>query len=122
MGLSGQEYWSELPFPSLEDVHGPGIKPGSPALTVKFFSTDPPGEPPWYHWVAIKESHKLSGLYVVSHCLEAEKLKIKVPDEGLVPGSQRVPSCCVPRCRRGGRALWGPFTRALTPFMRAPPS
>ena len=100
MGLSGQEYWSELPFPSPEDAHGPGIKPGSPALTVKFVTTELPGKPPpppWYHWVAIKESYKRSGLYVVSHCLEAEKLKTKVPDERLAPGSQRVPPCCVPR-------------------------
>ena len=35
MGLSRQEYWSELPFPSLGDLSDPGIKtvsPVSPAL------------------------------------------------------------------------------------------
>jgi len=28
MGFSRQEYWSGLPFPSPEDLPGPGIKPG----------------------------------------------------------------------------------------------
>ena len=32
MGFSRQEYWSGLPFPSLEDLPDPGIIPGSPAL------------------------------------------------------------------------------------------
>ena len=32
MGLSRQEYWSELPFPSPGDLPNPGIKPRSPAL------------------------------------------------------------------------------------------
>ena len=32
MGFSRQEYWSELPFPSPEDLPHPGIKPTSPAL------------------------------------------------------------------------------------------
>ena len=32
MGLSRQEYWSGLPFPSLGDLPDPGIEPGSPAL------------------------------------------------------------------------------------------
>ena len=32
MGFSRQEYWSELPFPSPEDLPHPGIEPGSLAL------------------------------------------------------------------------------------------
>ena len=35
MGLSRQEYWSELPFPSPRDVPHPGVEsqpPASPAL------------------------------------------------------------------------------------------
>ena len=41
MGLSRQEYWSELPFPSLGDLPDPGIKPASlmsPALEDRFFT------------------------------------------------------------------------------------
>ena len=31
-GISRQEYWSGLPFPSPGDLPNPGIEPGSPAL------------------------------------------------------------------------------------------
>ena len=31
-GISQQEYWSEFPFPSSQDLPDPGIKPLSPAL------------------------------------------------------------------------------------------
>ena len=47
MGLSWQEYWSGLPFPTLGDLPGPGIEPVSPvalALTGGFFTTEPPGK------------------------------------------------------------------------------
>ena len=43
-----QEYWSGLPFPSL-DLPDPGIEPmssASPALAGRFFTTAPPGKPP----------------------------------------------------------------------------
>ena len=32
MGLSRQEYWSELPFPSPVDLPDPGFESSSPAL------------------------------------------------------------------------------------------
>ena len=32
VGLSRQEYWSGLPFPSPGDLPNPGIEPRSPAL------------------------------------------------------------------------------------------
>ena len=45
MEFSRQEYWSGLPFPSPENLPNPGIKPVSPALTGRFFTTEPPGKP-----------------------------------------------------------------------------
>ena len=39
MGLSRLEYWSGLPFPSLEELSEPEIKPASPALVGGFFAT-----------------------------------------------------------------------------------
>ena len=33
-----------MPFPSPEDLPGPGIKPVSPALAGRFFTTEPPGK------------------------------------------------------------------------------
>ena len=49
MGLSQQEYWSELPFPSPGDLPNPRIEPMvsvAPALSSGFFTTEPPGKPP----------------------------------------------------------------------------
>ena len=45
MGFSRQEYWSGLPFLSPGDLPKPGIKPVSPALAGRFFTTEPPGKP-----------------------------------------------------------------------------
>ena len=41
MGFPKQEYWSGLPFPTLEDLLDTGIKPTSPALAGGFFTTEP---------------------------------------------------------------------------------
>ena len=43
--FSRQECWSGLPFPPPGDLPEPGIKPSSPALAGRFFTTEPPGKP-----------------------------------------------------------------------------
>ena len=45
MGFPRQEYWSGLLFPSPRDLPDPGIKPESPALAGRFFTTALPGKP-----------------------------------------------------------------------------
>ena len=45
MEFSRQEYWSGLPFPSLEDPPYPGIKPGSLTLQADSLPSEPPGKP-----------------------------------------------------------------------------
>ena len=40
-----QEYWSELPLPSPEDLLNPGIELMAPALAGGFFTAEPPGKP-----------------------------------------------------------------------------
>ena len=45
MEFSRQEYWSRLPFPTLGDLPDPRIKPTSPALAGRFFTTELPGSP-----------------------------------------------------------------------------
>ena len=48
MGFPRQEYWSWLLLPSPGDLLHPGIEPttpASPALTGRFFTTEPPGKP-----------------------------------------------------------------------------
>ena len=47
MGFSPQEYRSALPFPSPGDLPDPGIKPASPTLADRFFTTEPPGKLCW---------------------------------------------------------------------------
>ena len=39
IGFSRQEYWSGLPCPPPRDLRNPGIKPGSPALAGRFFTS-----------------------------------------------------------------------------------
>ena len=48
MGISGQEYWSGLPFPIPEGLPDPGMETKSlayPELAGRFFTTVPPGKP-----------------------------------------------------------------------------
>ena len=44
MGLSQQERYSGLPFPTPGNLPDPGIEPKSPALAGGFFTTEPPGK------------------------------------------------------------------------------
>ena len=45
MGLSRQEYWSGLPFPSPGDLPDPRIELGSSALQADALPSEPPGKP-----------------------------------------------------------------------------
>ena len=45
MEFSRPEYWSGWPFPSLEDLPNPGIKPRSPTLQADSLPAEPPGKP-----------------------------------------------------------------------------
>ena len=44
VGLSRQEYWSGLSFPSPGDLPNPGIEPRSPALRADALPSEPPGK------------------------------------------------------------------------------
>ena len=44
-GISQQEDWGGLPFPSPGDLPDPGTEPMSPALAERFSTTKPPGKP-----------------------------------------------------------------------------
>ena len=45
MGFPRQEHWSGLPFASPGDLPDPGIKPTSPSLAGRFFTTEPQRKP-----------------------------------------------------------------------------
>ena len=79
MGLSWQEYWSGLPFPSPGDLPDPGIGPVSPALAGGFFTTKPPEKPHElsdlsFYWTIHNESilsKKFAvNKYMYNHCLK----------------------------------------------------
>ena len=55
MGISRQEYWSGLPFPSPGDLPDPGIKPRSPALQADTLPSEPPGKPKQRRYFANKD-------------------------------------------------------------------
>ena len=60
MGFPRQKYWNRLSFPSPGDLLDTGSKsksPESPALAVKFFTTEPLGKPFNYHTDIIKHTH-----------------------------------------------------------------
>ena len=48
MRFPRQEYWSGLPFPTPGHIPEPGIKPASPALAGRFFTTEPSGKDPLF--------------------------------------------------------------------------
>ena len=52
--ISQQVYWRGLPFPSLEDLPDPGIKPVSSALAGRLFTTEPLGQPLLQHILLVK--------------------------------------------------------------------
>ena len=63
---SRQEYWSGLLFPSPGNLPDPGIKPASPPLAGRSFTTEPPGRPLYfeedvkiYSEVNLKEKQKV---------------------------------------------------------------
>ena len=48
MEFPREEYWSDLPFPTLDDLSDPRIEPmslASPALASRVFTTVSPGKP-----------------------------------------------------------------------------
>ena len=59
MGIFWQEHWSGLPFPLPGDPPDSGIKPMSPALAGRFFTTEPPGKPSLVSYIG--QSSYLSG-------------------------------------------------------------
>ena len=59
MGLSRQEYWSGLPFPSPGDLPNPGIEPRSPTLQADALPSKPPGKSQIGYYDKSKECLKI---------------------------------------------------------------
>ena len=66
MGLSQQEYWSELPFPSPRDLRDPGLEIMSleaPELAGGFFTPRPPRKPLFWIGVSSNRCYNLGRLW-----------------------------------------------------------
>ena len=67
--FSRQEYRSGLPFPIPGNLPNPEIKPTSPALAGKFFTTEPPGKPTLYSTVKHAKAQPLGEDALTWQCL-----------------------------------------------------
>ena len=56
MGVSRQENWSGLPFPSPGGLPDPGIEPRSPTLEADALTSEPPGKPKG--WEGRRREHR----------------------------------------------------------------
>ena len=59
MEFSRQEYWSRLPFPTPGNLNNPKIKPTSPALPGRFFTTEPAAKSTMEYYSAIKTNERM---------------------------------------------------------------
>ena len=66
MGFSRQEYWSGLPFPSPTDPPDSGIKPMSPALVGRLFTTEPMGKSTYIIYIQL--NHFAVQQKLIQHC------------------------------------------------------
>ena len=74
MGFSRQEYWSGVPFPSLEDLPDPWIKRRSLAFQADALTSEPPGKP-----------RKKETLPLVTTWMKLEGIKWKKTERQAVP-------------------------------------
>ena len=63
MGFPRLKHWSGLPFPSPGNLPDPGIKPASPELAGRFFTTEIPGK-------------AIFSMFIQIRCLSTEHSKI----------------------------------------------
>ena len=82
MGISRQEYWSGLPFPSPRELPDPGIKPKSPALQTDSLLSELPGNPRDLPW--------LSETIIICHPLHGDNFSSSIRF-GAVQGGRSIP-------------------------------
>ena len=108
-GVSQAEYWSGLPCPPPRDLPDPGIKPASPALAGRFFTTELPRRSP---------AHSL-GLYFQQATLRDEIVSAAGIKEVLLTGCYKTegsPNSVILSCDMtffGCRCLSRPLCIAL---------
>ena len=63
-----RQYWNGLPLPTPGDLSDPGIEPASPALAVRFFTTEPRKPEPTYD-----PAIQLLGIYLEKNSVQKYK-------------------------------------------------
>ena len=76
-GISQAEYWSGLPCPPPGDLPDPGIKPASPALAGRFFTTEPRRKPIPFRYQPPKDEDSLDLLSPGIHANIFSKVKLQ---------------------------------------------
>ena len=89
--FSRQGYWSGLPFPSPGYLPDPGIEPGSPALTGRFFTTEPPGKPSLGHAAAAAAANSRQLCLTLCDPMDCSLPGSSV--HGIFPGNNTVVDC-----------------------------
>ena len=109
MGLSRQEYWSGLPFPSPGDLSHPGIELRSPASQAGSLLSEPPGKPHKYPCVKVAQlcptlcdptncSLQGSSIHGVFQARVLEWVAISFSRGSFPPRDRTQVSCTVGRC------------------------
>ena len=112
MGLSRQEYWGGLPFPSPGDLPNPGIKPmflASPALAGRFFTTSATKQPYEAFLVEVLElaCPRSQNSWVSKKDQDSDPAASLVPDRDLALFLHHTASCsALLRTNKQGTHIW----------------
>ena len=89
LGISRQECWSGLPFPSPGDLPRPGTEPASPVLAGGFFTTEPLGSlTPCMLYSGVQKStatHVLRRMYTSDNVRQTHELTYLTGHESTCP-------------------------------------
>ena len=106
-GISRQEYWSGLPFPSPKDLPSPVIKLRSPALQVDSLPTELPGKPIYL----LLCSHWIMSNSLWSHGLQYTRIPCPSLSSGVCSNSCPLSQWC-----------YSTISSSVTPFSSCPQS
>ena len=123
MGFHRQEYWSGLPFLPQGNLANTGIKPMSPALAGRFFTTEPPGKPLKHGNVhlsfSVQFSHSIVSDSLQPHSSSVHRISQArtlgglpfpspgdLPDPGIEPRSPALHADSLPTGQQGKTYWW----------------
>ena len=106
-GISRQEYWSGLPFPSPKDLPSPVFKLRSPALQVDSLPTELPGKPIYL----LLCSHWIMSNSLWSHGLQYTRIPCPSLSSGVCSNSCPLSQWC-----------YSTISSSVTPFSSCPQS